>query len=825
MRRIIALSSVLLFGCGSPAPVKTTIDTPRSGAQTPTAAPLTADKAHVFILDAERLAFPERSRTWHAWAIDSAQPLLQAHALTQLVWQEDPERFSLAIKALESTYPRVRTVAARVLADSPPSPAVRAALLDAYQAATDEERTAIVWSLVLQGEKSVAPKALEELRRGSLSKATELDGRVAYDARRLSRLFSFDEIAALRTDSNADVRKLAAIGLAEQMEAPAVDGLMQLAKDSSDDVSAMAAAGLARRTDKRSHEALFEGLRSASRERRDKWLEQIRDLAGGPGLVLVLSTVADKPDETAWFQTKQIFDHLEKLEDPRAAESLFVWGSAPKRHAHWVGEVGMRLAEVGDLRAAKLLGARLRHEPGKLYSQERFWEADAGGHLSRTDLPRIAAARMLADLAEIHPDKHAELLKAAEDATFEWIDSRPLPHANGLRFLARAGSTKALKQMREWAFPSDPLPKKGAMPPFPVVFETAQTGLRYIGLRKDEQSFPKLLEQLQRKKDKTLNITQDGIVEEGMAMLGMSLRAIGYGAANGLAHWRDPRAAVPLMTFIEDETWHEEARLSACEALAWCADDKTLAEVTRKAQALGLSQDAKKNLIGVCYATTLSTRSAPNLVAQWVDGLVPALTPDLRMAFGRAIGVSGFDAGIEGKLLKKLENAELRHAAALALMLGGTPDAAARAVATVASFGTNDLTALKDHYYRAFGYWNELDFESGNIYRWVRNALAMAHVEVAGVRQEWVRQRLQGQFENLRFDNGPHSETRVVLRSKLIKDARSGNAERKKGAILTLAFMQERGVLMALQDEAGETGQWARSALHQVQNPVPVPAE
>lgn len=826
MRRLLAFSSALLFGCvTNPPPVKNIVETPKAVAPSSNAAPLSVEKAHAEILHVQRLAQVERLHGWKTWAADDAQPLLQAHALTQLVWLDAPERFPFAIKALGSKYPRVRVVAARALASGDSTPAIRSALLDALQTATDEEHTAILWTLVVHGEKSIAPRALEELRQGRLSKAIELDGRTAYHPRTSSRLFSDAELAALRNDPNADVRMVAAMGLIYSSPTSAVDGLVQLLKDSSDDVSAAAAAGLARHTDQRGRGALVDGLRNASRERRQKWLEQIRDIAGGPGLVLMLSTIADKPEETAWFQTSQIFDALEKSADPRMADPLLAWTSGPKRQAHWLGEAGMRLAEIGDIRTAKLLGARLRLEPSRLYSPERFWEAGAGGHLSRTDSPRVTAARLLADLAVIHQDKHAELLAAAERPTLEWLRSLFQPHANGLRFLAAAGSREALKEMREWAFPPDPLPRAGAMPPFPVAFETAQMGLRYIGLSKDEPSFPKLLEQLQRKKDKSLSITQEALIEGGISMMGMAYRAIGYGASNGLSHWRDLRAVAHLRTFIEDETWHEEARQAACEALAWCADDKSMVEITRKAQSLGSSKEQAKMFIGACYATSLSMRPIPSLVPQWTEALDSTLAPELRMAFARAIGISGFDATIEGKLFLKLENAELRQAAALALILGGTSDAAVRAVATVASFGTKELDALKDHYYRAFGYWNELDWERGNVYRWVRNAQAITHVEVAGVRQEWARLRLQAQFDNLRFDNGPHSETRVVLRSRLIKDAQSGTPERKNGAVMTLAFMREAGVLLALQDEPGEVGAWARKALHQVQNPVPVPTE
>src|SRR5262249_5458797 len=150
-----------------------------------------------------------------------------------------------------------------------------------------------------------------------------------------------------------------------------------------------------------------------------------------------------------------------------------------------------------------------------------------------------------------------------------------------------------------------------------------------------------------------------------------------YGAAQGLAQWGDPRAVKPLMELIEDETWHEEARLAACEALAWCADGKTMEEVAKKAKDFG-SKKGLKQVIGTCYASTLALRPVPSAVPGLVDILTPESDLNLRMAIARAIGVSGFDAAVEAKLFEKLQNPETRNAAALALVMGGTTDTAAR---------------------------------------------------------------------------------------------------------------------------------------------------
>jgi hypothetical protein len=101
----------------------------------------------------------------------------------------------------------------------------------------------------------------------------------------------------------------------------------------------------------------------------------------------------------------------------------------------------------------------------------------------------------------------------------------------------------------------------------------------------------------------------------------------------------------------------------------------------------------------------------------------------------------------------------------------------------------------------------------------VQNATAITHVKVNDTPQDWARERLQAQFDNLKFDNGPHSETRIVLRYRLYEAARKGSSEQKKGAIDTLKFMKEKGTLMALRYEQGETGALAKKAFHDLMNP------
>ncbi|WP_437647092.1 HEAT repeat domain-containing protein [Sorangium sp. So ce362] len=780
------------------------------------------EKKNIFVLPKN-----DQLPLWRTWAASNAEPSLQQEALMQLAWAGDPEGITLATKTLSLPDHRVKGVAAQVLAyyGSPKADSAKPALLEALKAADESDRPQIVWSLIELKEPAAFKDAMDQYRKGFLSKVERLGGGMAFDPEKLAGLVSLEELAKLATDESPSVRQLVATVLSRNAESKWTSALISLVKDKDVEVAREAANGLGRIGDETARAPLLEALSNADKDSRQRFLEALRDGIGGEGLVLALESVKTDPEETTWFQTKQIMEMLRELADPRSADPLVKWIEAKKPPLHWQGEAGTRLAEVGDIRGARYIGERMLADPLKLYKLEKFWEADEGGHLSRTDLPRVVGARMLADLATVHADKSAELKAAAEAPIILWLKDRPQPHANGLRFLATIRSEKILKDMRDWAFPTDPLPKEGQQPPFPAAFETAQSALRYVGRMKDEPSYPRLLDQFNRKKDPKMDITQDGLQGAGLAMMGMALRAVAYGASQGLAEWGDPRAVEPLTKLIEDEMWHEEARQAACEALAWCADDKAMIEVAKKAKEFASQKEPRKQLIGACYASSLALRPVPSAAGELVPLLVADVDPGVRMAIARAIGIGGFDEAVQGQLFEKLKDVEVRNAAALALILGGTSDTAARTVAMYADFDKAALDDLKDHYYRAFGYWSDEDFKRGNLYRYVANAEAITRVKVAEAPQEWARQRLQAQFDNLKYDNGPHSETRVVLRYRLYQAAKSGDGGQKKGAIETLKFMKEKGVLMALRHEQGETGALAKRAFHELMNPKATVAE
>jgi HEAT repeat protein len=617
-------------------------------------------------------------------------------------------------------------------------------------------------------------------------------------------------------DSHQAVRQLVATTIATHAEPKYIDVLIKLVNDDQIEVAGQAANG------PKLEELAADPNASAAKEARDRFLTALKNGIGGEGLVLALDTVVKEPEATNWFQTEQIFKLIQILADPRAGDALDKWGKGGERHPHWKSEVGMRLAEIGDIRAVPYLAERMSLDPEKLYPLAKFWQHGSGGHLSKTDNQRVWAARMLADLAMIHPDKKEQLL-AAETPVFTWLTSKPQPHANGLRYLATVQSEEAHKKMQEWAFTDEPLPKENHTDlQVPHKWATAQSALRYIGRWRKEEDYKDLEKYLNLKKDKKVDITQAGLMDGGKSMMGMVLRAAAYGAAQGIGEWGDPKGVKPLTKLIEDETWHEEARVAACEALAWCATPEDMKEIANKAVKFNADQNPKKLFIGACYTTTLSLRPMPEVTGDLVTLMTAEMAPPVRNAIAQAIGSTPLDKANTDKLFEKMKTEDIRNASALALILGGDTSTAARAVAMFGELERNTLTDFQDAYFRAFGFWSDEDFKRGNLYRWVENAEAIARVKIHGGPQMWAIERLQAQFENLEYDNGPHSETRVVLRQRIMADAKGSDTKKRDQALQTLRFMKEQGVLMALMDEKGDTGVLARKAFHELMHPTPI---
>jgi HEAT repeat protein len=781
---------------------------------------LSKDEVNKEIREIQLLPRAEQTPRWRKWADAENEPRLEQEAFIHLAWAKDKQSIPSITKGLTAVDHAVRGTAALALSEfgSPDADSAKPALLKALTEADSGDKPQICWALVALHESSAFDKIMEEYRLGHLASIQTLDGYPAFDAEALAGLVSIDKIAALAGDPSESVRQLVATTLSKDASPQSkwTDALIKLVQDKQVEVAREAAVGLGKIGNDRAMQPLVDALGKADKESRAKFLQALRDGIGGVGLVLALKTVQKTTPESEKFQTKQIFDMLKDLEDPRAADALYAYIQTNPR-LHWKVEAAMRMAEIGDVRAGEVLGPRMEQDPLKVYNDVDWPE------LRRDDNERVVGARYLADLAVLHPDRLDQLRQSSERGVLYWVDpaNKPQPHANGLRFLAAIGSHKALSLLEKWADPSEKLPNEGAQPPFPEVWATAQSALRYLGWSKDPRGWGILVKQLHRR-DKKLDVSMDSMMQGGLAILGETLSALGKGSSDGFAQWGDSKCYADLVKYAEDPMENEDARKEACTAISWVATDDQMKDIVKKVRD-NTKTDPKANFMRTCYLETLIHRPVPEATAGLLDMFSPqTIDLEVRHQVARAIGMGGLTPAAVQALNAKLGDVNTKADAALALILGGDADSAAHAIATYndPSMPAEAMEELKDVYNRTFGYWSDHNYEAGDVARWVENTEAIAHVKVHDALQDWPRLILSRNLvDGIEFDNGPHSIDRVQLRIRLLTDALGKNEKKRNDAIHILKFIKEKGVLMSLRNEPAPLGEMARKAFFEVMNP------
>jgi HEAT repeat protein len=510
---------------------------------------------------------------------------------------------------------------------------------------------------------------------------------------------------------------------------------------------------------KHARDQLLASLETVDEQRGILILSTLRDGWGGEGLTLAFDRLVPRDKHLAFSLMMLSFDFLERIADPRAADGLAAFLQVDSRPA-WRFRAASCLAQLGDLRSVDALAVTLRTDPSKEYRNSPIDQERA---LARSDGMRIAAARYLADLAVLHPDALPMLQAKAEGAVMAWLTAHPWAHANGMRFLAAVRSEKGIALLRKWAFPAVMLPQQGQQPPFPEEFVVAQSALRYLAQTKDATSWPLLEKQLRRRVTEAGNadVSMDALMRGGAALQGMAVRALGMGVANGYAEWGDTRAAPILIKYIENPRENEQARVQGCKALAWVTPPDKVGAIADKVVRFARSKKKGDEFTALCLAQALVTRPSPSANPKLLALLIPTEDAKLRRAAAIALGRAGLTEEQSKTLLARMADPRVCTDAATAVLLGGTPAAASRAVAMFESFPPEARDAFEEAYSSAFPLFTNEDLERGRLYRWVENSWAVSH------KAPWVEETLVRKLSELRYDKGPHTLTRVVLRYRL----------------------------------------------------------
>lgn len=542
-------------------------------------------------------------------------------------------------------------------------------------------------------------------------------------------------------------------------------------------------------------------LPKADKEERGRLLGELRDRHGGASLVRALASVDPSPPERKKAQLRSIFKEIEDLADPSAVPELLTYlGTSPPPYART--QAALRVAEAGSLSSLSTLVWRLEQDPLTLY------RADEDPELRRDDTEREAVARALAELAVMRPEARGQLSAAAGRPMKAWLAKHP--NADGVRFLGLTRTAPSREILRPWAFPTAKLPTGRG--PLPEAFVRAEPALAALGHMQDARDFDELVKALDRR-PADLDAARVDLLHGADTARVVALDALGTGAARGLAAWGDPRAIGPLTRACDETRSPVRARREACRALLWTLSE---AELTRlvadlpKQLAASDTREAERarTLLGL-----LATRPTPS-----ARGLVDALREGSRdgLALATVIGSAGLDAATTEALLARVTTPEVGAYAALALLLGGSPEDVSR---VHAALGEADLRTYETLETLVPAQLLDGDDE--------RNLDALArlaeNLRAEAALTEGDTATALGSFvyeaRKKAHDRGPHTLVRSRLRAKLVAEARKGDRSKALRAVRLLTLFGEAGALFALRDEGTARDEARLAHLHLTARP------
>jgi hypothetical protein len=273
-------------------------------------------------------------------------------------------------------------------------------------------------------------------------------------------------------------------------------------------------------------------------------------------------------------------------------------------------------------------------------------------------------------------------------------------------------------------------------------------------------------------------------------------------------------------------------RLSAGRALGMVGSEKDILEAVKAAMDAAFDADGK-----VAVLMAAQHRPTPEIAAAALDLIAPTTDPTMLAVntwAARVVGWAG-TTGLEDRLVKMMDDKDVRMYAVLAIALGGDDDLVRRGMvifeqkAVAEKRWDVELHSVQGLYLDTFdsrGLTMD-DVEKGRLYRFVHNAEVMKRAgssedatEAGHSNHEWASIYLQAGFKRLDMNaTVPGGVDKLILRFKLNAAAKTGDDATKQLAVDALKFLKEQGSIMALRDEAGSTGDMARRAFFELRHP------
>jgi HEAT repeat protein len=456
---------------------------------------------------------------------------------------------------------------------------------------------------------------------------------------------------------------------------------------------------------------------------------------------------------------------LRKTFDPRAADAFAA--SIGDQDADIREEATQGLADLGDARAVPSLVELAKSEEDDVAN-------DAVDALTRLANPEAAPALlpMLSDEKYVH--RKASIMRA----------------------LGATGAKDAGPQLLK-----------------ELTGDDVGAAAKALGHLKYDAAYATFVKMLPRSAYKGVDFQKPGVPSE------MAYRNR-YEALQGLQHFGkiDAKLVKELITIIEDPL--DDFRLSA-EAgatLGQLADAETYALMVQKVLDAKLQEN-----IRVFYAQGLWRKPSPEVAVQLVP-LLSGQTPGaIKTAAALAIGYAGSPT-TDADLLSLLDNADARRYAAMAIVLGGSEEAARKLIEVLPKDRDAEeilRMAVNSTEDDNFNLLTKAMFESGQIYRRLRVAEILkegnglegsAQVSYSYV---WVHltTRLRAGWD------GPGGMSERAIRNALDEQLKSQDPERRRLIATAMGSMNYRGLLLAARDAGVKE---ARDTLMELDRPKDV---
>ena len=696
----------------------------------------------------------------------------------------DPQSVNIMIEGIRRRGNERRQAA---LAVAELGPQVAASAKDALMEAlptTDErvDRADVTWALVVLQESRAWDTVVRMLSEGKLQQVKDLENRPFFDPALVSRLAGRERLVQLATDTSGTPaqqtarRRIAASALSEMAGPETFEVLSRLSSDADEEVGSIASIGLGRTGDSRAAQPVLAFL-NAHPSSRERVLNALAQNSGAPGLSVVGQNATDIVTR------KMAVRMLMELQDPTAGDALFaIMNSVPATSTDSaLREIRTKacfgLADIGDPRAADGLLEIARWPIGKPFDAN----ADMEAKQSMDKLVRIpgAAARVKDGLLQLLPQ--ADFMRtqillalgATGDASIGPAVARYLTDEQ-----AQEGAARAVSRLR-YAPGIQTLRGQIRRPP---------------NVRMDQQTIQNEQLYIRRRN-----------------------------AIRGLAWSGEPRIGADLMRIIEDSADEPRLREDAGNTLATIADDATLQQAAARAMDTTKPTDVRR-----FYLLALRARSTPQIATQLVSAyLKPGEDVNLMRYAAIAAGFGGDESTIAAirPLLASTDGNVKLHAAMAAVLLGSESLATALVEALMANRELADLirpefvtrgaqsggpTMMEPIELMPL---TEAMFTSGAVNRRILGALALERGRGTNKYDfaiQWLRGRIRAGWDH------PLGISPYAVREKIRQAASGSDAAARDVAFKLLRSLNDRGSLLFLRRQPGETGETARRVLLEI---------